>query len=614
MEIFQIVLAPGADLDKLRGHQDNKSPTFAASCSRSLCPAKLSYQYKKRSESFYFVQNRASVLVTDENQRIIDLEKPGMTFTRTGDFSGYRFANGSAIAAACLFVLLATYRIQFPGLYYDEVNFVNAAQGGSGNSFIYMRLGSLPLFIMPYLGALKAWIYAPIFYLCGVSVLTIRLPAVLLAAVTLLIFYHAMRGTLGPLWASAVVWIMAIDPLNLFSSRLDWGPTVLMHLFQAAIIALWFSYREKPKLWKAAIIVICFGLGFFDKFNFVWLALAFAIGIFVCYRDSVKNIWSSLPRFVPWFVGILIAIALGTMLYMVRQLLYLAPTGIGAVALSWIRLVETLSGAAVAAFVFESQAGIIRFTPALLILVDGFLALTCLGLPSSNAQARENRKNGFFCLLIGFLVFAQIVITPHAGGPHHYAMIFPLPLLAFAFLAKSLYSEVATKKLRRLAAVVLAFVAICLFVVNTHNTAIYLSHFRTNPHYNARWSPGIYSLSDYIDQHGLEAKAIISIDWGLHNQLHALAPKKLQGRMHDYWIPFRGLEKKTELEQSASIDRAFPEGKSFALTFAESMETFPETRRSFLASVAFHPQLKSSLAKEFWFGGEKIYELYEVVR
>jgi Dolichyl-phosphate-mannose-protein mannosyltransferase len=542
-----------------------------------------------------------------------------MTSTRAGYLPEHRLADGLAVAVACLFVLLATYRIQLPGLYYDEVIFVNAAQGGSDNSFIYMRLGSLPLFVMPYLGALKAWLYAPIFRLWGVSVLTIRLPAVLLAAVTLLIFYHALRGTLGPLWASAVVWIMAVDPANLFLSRLDWGPTVLMHLFQAAIIALWFSYRKQPKLWKPALIVICFGLGFFDKFNFAWFGLAFSIGIFVCYRDSLKNVWSSLPRFVPWFVGILVAIALGTMLYMVRHLmvrhfLYLAPSGISPVRESWIRLVGTMSGAAVAGFVFESHAGIISYTPALLILIDGFLALTCLALPLSNAQARENRKNGLFCLLMGFLIFAQIVITLHAGGPHHYAMIFPLPLLAFAFLAKSLYTQIATQNLRLLAAMLLASAAICLFVVNTHNTAAYLSHFRTNPHYKPRWSPEIYSLSEYINEHGYEANRIISLDWGLYNQLHALAPEKLRRLMQDTWPMFRELGKKNQAEQIAIIDGLFPEGKSFALSFAESKETFPETRRNFLASVAFHPELKSRLVKEFWFGGEKIYELYEVVR
>ncbi len=61
-----------------------------------------------------------------------------------------------AIAAACAFIFLATYRIDLPGLYMDEVDFVNAARGAPDNTMIHMRLGSVPLFIMPYLGALKA--------------------------------------------------------------------------------------------------------------------------------------------------------------------------------------------------------------------------------------------------------------------------------------------------------------------------------------------------------------------------------------------------------------------------------------------------------------------------
>jgi 4-amino-4-deoxy-L-arabinose transferase-like glycosyltransferase len=165
------------------------------------------------------------------------------------------------------FVFLASYRIQLPGLYYDEVAFVNAAQGAPDNTFIYMRVGQIPVLIMPYLGALKAWFYSPIFHVFGVSPLTIRLPTILLGAVTLLIFYSVMRDSIGSVWAAIVVWIMAVDPANLFPSRLDWGPTVLIHFFQAVILALWFSYRKEPQLWKPVIIVGCFGLGFFDKFN-----------------------------------------------------------------------------------------------------------------------------------------------------------------------------------------------------------------------------------------------------------------------------------------------------------------------------------------------------------
>jgi hypothetical protein len=84
--------------------------------------------------------------------------------------------------------------------------------------------------------------------------------------------------------------------------------------------------------------------------------------------------------------------------------------------------------------------------------------------------------------------------------------------------------------------------------------------------------------------------------------------------MHDYWPAFIQLGEKDQDKQTATLNYFFPEGKTLVLTFAASKETFPETRRNFLAAVIAHPQLKSQLVQEFWFGGEKIYEAYEVVR
>ena len=541
-----------------------------------------------------------------------------MTSGRPSELSVRRLPAWLAVAAACVFVFLAAYRIELPGLYYDELHFVNAALGAPDDTWIHMRLGPLPFLISPYMGALKAWGYAPIFRLFGVSALTIRLPAILLAALTLLIFYRAMRDSVGHAWAAIAVWIMAVDPANLFPSRLDWGPTVLTHFFQAAILALWFSYRDKPRPWKIVLICICAGLGFFDRFNFIWLLSAFAVGICLCYPGSLQNLWVSTARFTRWVAIILALLALGIMLYLILPLLLNVQPPTRAyttiLQMKWHALVDTLSGQAVARFIFGDARGIISYVPFWLIVAGGFLALASLFLPMSNAEARENRKNGLFCFLIGFLIFVQIVITPQAGGPHHYLMIFPWPFLAFAFLARSLYDHFRTKKLSQVVALPLVAAATCIFFVNIHNTMSYLSHFRSNPHYTSMWSPEIYSLSHYVNEHGFQAKSIICVDWGLHTQFHALAPKELRQRTHDYWPIFQTLSQKDKESQTAALNYIFPEGKSLAVTFALSKERFPDTRRNFLAALAARPELKSRLVKEFWFGGEKIYEVYEIVR
>jgi len=520
-----------------------------------------------------------------------------------------------AIAAAFVFVLLASYRIELPGLYMDEVDFVNAARGAPDNTMIHMRVGPVPLFIMPYLGALKAWIYAPIFGVFGVSPLTIRLPAIILAAMTLLILFQLIEAKLGAAWGVISVWIMAVDPVNLFPSRLDWGPTVLMHFFEAAIFGLWFSYRSRPKLWKIILIVLCAALGFFDKFNFIWLVVAFSVAVTLCYPDSLKHLWLSTPKFWRWAAAIVSLIGVLTVLFLVWRVLHVyagkaLELGLHA---KWEGLLSALSGDAVAYFLFGNNSGIITFLPFWLIVIDCCLVLGWLFFPSQDTQARENGKNGLFFSLIGFLVFLQIVITPQAGGPHHYLMIFPLPLLAFVFLAQALHRRIRGGNLGRFAMIVLLVAAASMFVVNVHNTWWYLTRLRTGSQYNPRWSPAIYSLSDYINAHGFEAQRVISTDWGLHNQLHALAPEQLRSRIRDCWPIFMKLDTENQ-EQQAVLSRLFPEGKTLALTFAAPNETFPETQRNFLQLLASHPELKYRLLKEFWYGGQKIYQIYEIDR
>ena len=186
---------------------------------------------------------------------------------------------------------------------------------------IHMRLGSVPLLIMPYLGGLKGMDlrsrFQP-FRRVGFDYPLTRHSARRGDAANLL-SAHASRTWW--VWAIVTLWIMALDPANVFPSRLDWGPTVLTHFFQAAILALWFSYRNKPGTWKMVLIFICFGLGFFDKFNFVWLILAFVIGISLCYADSLKNIWALSPRLARHIAVILALTALSATLYFILPVL-----------------------------------------------------------------------------------------------------------------------------------------------------------------------------------------------------------------------------------------------------------------------------------------------------
>src|SRR3954465_8078858 len=99
----------------------------------------------------------------------------------------------SALPLVCIlaYLLAALPHLRFPGIEYDEILFGNAALGPIDGMYVTAKIGPVPLLLMEYIGALKAWLFMPIFALCGVSPETIRIPMLLLSAGTLVLVYFA---------------------------------------------------------------------------------------------------------------------------------------------------------------------------------------------------------------------------------------------------------------------------------------------------------------------------------------------------------------------------------------------------------------------------------------
>jgi SGNH domain (fused to AT3 domains)/Dolichyl-phosphate-mannose-protein mannosyltransferase len=145
-----------------------------------------------------------------------------------------------ALVAVALgyFAVMAIRQIALPGLYYDEARYVNPAIGGAEAS---MRILGIPVMMVPYVGALKAYLFFPIFALFGVSAETIRLPTILISFLTLGVAFALARLTFRPAYSAVLVLLMAADPMFIFMSKVDYGPIVLMMFFK--ILALYFFFR-----------------------------------------------------------------------------------------------------------------------------------------------------------------------------------------------------------------------------------------------------------------------------------------------------------------------------------------------------------------------------------
>src|SRR4051794_11167532 len=189
------------------------------------------------------------------------------------------------------FALMASFQISLPGLYYDEVLFVNAATGGISDSFIDTRIAGIPVMLMSYIGALKAYIYAPIFALFGVSPATVRLPAICISMLSLLITFFLARETFNPSMSALLVLVMALDPTFIFLTKLDFGPIVLMMFFKLLALLFFFRALRTASVVYLWFVVLCCTLGLYDKLNFIWFIVALGVAAAVLFRGELAALY-----------------------------------------------------------------------------------------------------------------------------------------------------------------------------------------------------------------------------------------------------------------------------------------------------------------------------------
>jgi 4-amino-4-deoxy-L-arabinose transferase-like glycosyltransferase len=448
-----------------------------------------------------------------------------------------------AVAVAILaFVGLGCLWMDRPGLQYDEALFVSATypnpqRGGAGYIEPFGR--PICIMVMPYLGALKGWLYRLVFEVAPLSAAAVRAPVVFLGAATLLMLFHLSRRIFDAPTGLLAVTLAATDPVFLFTTRLDWGPVAIQRLCWLSGCVLLMRWREAPKaLWLFAASLV-FGLGLFDKLTFAWiLAALIAAGLIVVPKELNAHL-----RLRP----VLIALAgflLGCLPLLIYRLTtsppslglrsetslmpYLAKLSMlqhcfdGTIFQGWLAEVS----APQAALPGDGLAGwVSSFAGETLIDATWFpwaLGAAVLFLPWT--LRTPARRGLLFVFLFSTVAVAVMIPVEFAGYVHHLALIYPLPQL---FVAASLMAgagRLAHSSKHWLRKGLLFGAAGVLVLTNLRAVAQQygqILQFGGTP----AWSEGIYALHD-----SLEAGAhrqIIVLDWGLAMPLRLLSKDRL---------------------------------------------------------------------------------------
>jgi hypothetical protein len=507
------------------------------------------------------------------------LQEPLPLITRERTWA--RWEMPTLLGLLAVYVGLATYKLHLPGLYYDEMLFVGPAAGERP----YLKCFGLPLLIFPYIGALKSWIYTPIFALFGVSPVSIRLPAILISCGTLALGYSLVRRILTPGWAVAFTGACAIHPGFVLLTRVDLGPIALMLFLKALCLVLLFKWLEGPQRICWSVFGVCL-LGFFDKFNFIWFIVALAVSTSAVYGAEIFGKLRTVP------VKVLMAtasalVAVGSLVLWIVYPLLQRPHALassGRLSQMWSLYESMCTGGATAYLWFKSSPaipswmgwGVLSLTAMLLLLT-----LVSYGLRARADKNVDTRTLRFclWCLLMFGIIFVEIVLTPQAGGPHHLIMLFPFDLLA-GFSAAFLFAN-TFPGMRRSVVFLEGCVLLIWVASNLRSFEMHFSKFRDMSSFRGRWSPHVELLAAYLNEKAKNVDSIYTIDWGIGFELRALCRRKIGRKVKDSWPTL--LEWSPDRPDGpAEIARVFPPEKTaLYVGFVPEESVFPEALRNF---------------------------------
>jgi len=422
-----------------------------------------------------------------------------------------------------IYIVIASFQLSSPGLNYDELLFTNAALGSIDHNFVDVRIGNFPVMLMNYIGALKAYIYYPIFKLFGVSAFTIRFPMILLSAAGLYILYRLSLSLFGGRTALVVLLLSVLDPTYIVHSRMDVGPVVISFFCKTTSLYFFFLFIKQRKTNTLLLFFLFCFLGLYNKLNFIWFLVATFISILLFYR---KPVLSCIQKTIPIKMqktGVVICILLClSFLYVLKKLSFLEMINLfyfKHVLYVIHELFYTLNGQ-----LFLTQSlGMGKLVAPFYTIAGWVVAFTIiLSIGIRLLKRFKNKDVGLsfhFLFCIAAIIYFQIIITSNAGVSWHIFELYPfIPLLFGVSLVTLFESE--------------TILAILLSSIILYQGAIYslYSASYNRPDISSAWSKDIYQLIDYTKK---QDKQFVSMDWGTHTQLQAF--DHVKGKYFDGW-------------------------------------------------------------------------------
>jgi 4-amino-4-deoxy-L-arabinose transferase-like glycosyltransferase len=400
------------------------------------------------------------------------------------------------------FVLLGSAFIPYVGIETDEALVGDPIFGSIANEFrIRIFHHNVPLMLMDYVGALKSWLYWPIFGIFRPSPQSLRWPVLILGALTIWLFYLLLNRIAGARAALAGCLLLATDTMFLLTTEFDWGPVAIQHLMlvTACLLLLRFTQTGCGKCLCGGFFAL--GLGLWDKALFTWviggLAVA-AIAVFpkeVIRRVSLRNLGVALA-------GLLLG-ASPLLIFNARHhwptIRQSASFSTESIAQKADVLKSTVNGSGLFGYMVAEPAHHNLLLPALL-----------LSLATAPLWGKSRRAI-LFALVFMASTWIQMALTAGAGGSvHHAVLLWPFPQFVIALALAEASRRWPYWGTVAFVALISILCAANLFLTNQYLASL----IRAGP--MVTFTDAIYPLSDSLAG---ETRDVIVMDWDIYDPL-----------------------------------------------------------------------------------------------
>jgi hypothetical protein len=466
------------------------------------------------------------------------------------------------LCAAQALVLLR--HIDRPGLYYDEILFVNAAVGGLGDQFVALRIGGIPVMLMHYIGALKAWIWAPIFAIWDVEAASVRIPAVVIGLAGNVLACIAMGCMFGRTAAVVAAFAICFDPTVGMQSRLDWGPNATMYLCRGGfLLSVALATTGRPRSGLLGMVVFA-AAGSFDKLSFLWIAVPGIATFVLLYWDLIRDrLRLHRSATIAWALGIGVVVGAPLLLALIVPLrseqVSLAERPLQAARLLW----SALAGDGAISVVYWGKAG--RHGTQAALVVGALVLAAVLGVGSLRQQQPRWWRAWIWLCTFCALVVLMFAGTRAATGPHHAAVIGGLWQLPFvppiaSGIARTFAARAPTHLglVQPVARGVPVAVAQCALVAVASVTCLTMTWQRVSalsaPPVNPNWDAANWNVGSYVATSTDEP--VVFVEWGMANQAIALTRGR-SGRIADEWTAFLTEESAQDLLRAHDVSTLY---------------------------------------------------------